>query len=85
MRPGEKLFEELLIGDDVSPTVHPMIMVANEDYVSWDLLRDRLGVLLNAVAVDDFARIRQLLRELVNGYAPSGEIVDWIYQQQQKS
>jgi FlaA1/EpsC-like NDP-sugar epimerase len=85
LRPGEKLFEELLIGDDVSPTVHPMIMVANEDYVSWDLLRDRLGALLNAVAVDDFARIRQLLRELVNGYAPSGEIVDWIYQQQQKS
>ena len=85
LRPGEKLFEELLIGDDVSPTVHPMIMVANEDYISWDLLRDRLGVLLNAVAVDDFARIRQLLRELVNGYAPSGEIVDWIYQQQQKS
>ena len=36
-----------------------------------------------SMAVDDFARIRQLLR-LVNGYAPSGEIVDWIYQQQQK-
>ncbi len=84
LRPGEKLFEELLIGDDVSPTVHPMIMVANEDYVTWDVLRERIAVLLNAVAVDDFGRIRQLLRELVNGYVPEGEIVDWIYQQQRQ-
>lgn len=84
LRPGEKLFEELLIGDDVSPTVHPMIMVANEDYLSWDVLRERITVLLNAVAVDDFGRIRQMLRELVNGYVPEGEIVDWIYLQQRQ-
>lgn len=59
-------------------------MVANEDYVTWDVLRERIAVLLNAVAVDDFGRIRQLLRELVNGYVPEGEIVDWIYQQQRQ-
>ncbi|WP_409261263.1 polysaccharide biosynthesis protein [Pseudomonas putida] len=84
LRPGEKLYEELLIGDDVSPTVHPMIMTANEDFLPWDLLRERLGALLKAVAEDDFSRIRHLLRELVNGYSPEGEIVDWLYQQQRK-
>ncbi|MFJ4343866.1 polysaccharide biosynthesis protein [Pseudomonas sp. NPDC089401] len=84
LRPGEKLYEELLIGDDVAPTVHPMIMCANEDYLAWDLLRERLGALLKAVAEDDFSRVRQLLRELVNGYSPEGDIVDWVYQQQRQ-
>jgi len=84
LRPGEKLYEELLIGDDVSPTVHPMIMTANEDFLAWDVLRERLAALLKAVAEDDFSRIRHLLRELVNGYSPEGEIVDWLYQQQRQ-
>ncbi|POG06247.1 hypothetical protein BGP84_25720 [Pseudomonas putida] len=84
LRPGEKLYEELLIGDDVSPTVHPMIMTANEDFLPWEVLRERLAALLKAVAEDDFSRIRHLLRELVNGYSPEGEIVDWLYQQQHK-
>ncbi|MDD1984039.1 polysaccharide biosynthesis protein [Pseudomonas asiatica] len=82
LRPGEKLYEELLIGDNVSPTEHPMIMVANEDYIAWDLFRERLAALLSAVAEDDFSCMRQILRELVSGYVPDGEIVDWIYQQQ---
>jgi len=84
LRPGEKLYEELLIGDDVSPTAHPMIMTANEDFLPWEVLRERLAVLLKAVADDDFSRIRHLLRELVSGYSPEGEIVDWLYQQQNK-
>jgi hypothetical protein len=37
--------------------------------------------LVNAVEQDDYSRVRQLLRETVSGYAPDGEIVDWIYQQ----
>ncbi|WDY59350.1 polysaccharide biosynthesis protein [Pseudomonas sp. PSKL.D1] len=84
LRPGEKLYEELLIGDDVSPTAHPMIMVASEDCVDWELLRERLASLLKAVAEDDFARIRLILRELVSGYTPEGEIVDWVYQQRRR-
>lgn len=81
LRPGEKLYEELLIGDNVLPTKHPMIMSANEDYLSWDELQLRLGELLKALAHDDFSSVRQLLRETVSGYSPDGEIVDWIYQQ----
>ena len=81
LRPGEKLYEELLIGDNVAPTQHPMIMTANEDHLSWDVLKVKLSELLSAVEHDDYARVRQLLRETVSGYAPDGEIVDWIYQQ----
>ncbi|EJN37593.1 putative nucleoside-diphosphate sugar epimerase [Pseudomonas sp. GM84] len=81
LRPGEKLYEELLIGDNVLATRHPMIMSANEDYLPWDSLKDALQQLLAAASSDDFVRVRQLLRETVIGYAPEGEIVDWIYQQ----
>ncbi len=81
LRPGEKLYEELLIGDNVVATQHPMIMSANEDYLAWDVLKDKLTELLTAVEQDDYARVRQLLRDTVSGYSPDGEIVDWIYQQ----
>lgn len=81
LRPGEKLYEELLIGENVAATQHPMIMSASEDYLAWDVLKEKLRELLLALDQDDFTRVRQLLRETVSGYAPDGEIVDWIYQQ----
>ncbi|MDP9688941.1 UNVERIFIED_ORG: FlaA1/EpsC-like NDP-sugar epimerase [Pseudomonas mohnii] len=81
LRPGEKLYEELLIGDNVSATSHPMIMTANEDFLTWDMLKLKLTELLSAVERDDYTRVRQLLCETVSGYTPDGEIVDWIYQQ----
>jgi FlaA1/EpsC-like NDP-sugar epimerase len=58
-----------------------MIMTASEDHLPWDVLKTRLSELLLAVERDDYARVRQLLRETVSGYMPDGEIVDWIYQQ----
>lgn len=81
LRPGEKLYEELLIGDNVVATRHPMIMSANEDHLPWDILKEKLSQLLAAVSTDDYDRVRQLLRETVSGYAPDGEIVDWIHLQ----
>ncbi|NWL75600.1 hypothetical protein DM872_01865 [Pseudomonas taiwanensis] len=81
LRPGEKLYEELLIGDNVSPTDHPMIMRANEEHLPWDAFKRVLAELFAAVEADDYVRVRQLLRETVNGYTPEEEIVDWIHQQ----
>lgn len=81
LRPGEKLYEELLIGDNVAATQHPMIMSANEDHLPWDVLKARLTQLLKAIDEDDYARVRRILCETVSGYTPEGEIVDWIYQQ----
>lgn len=79
LRPGEKLYEELLIGEDVKPTEHPMIMRVEEDMLPWGELKARLHELLAAVSEDDYARVRVLLRETVHGYVPEGEIVDWIH------
>ncbi|WP_308367608.1 MULTISPECIES: nucleoside-diphosphate sugar epimerase/dehydratase [unclassified Microbulbifer] len=79
LRPGEKLYEELLIGDNVSPTDHPMIMRANEESLSWETFKAVMAKLLKAVERDDYDHVRQLLRETVSGYTPEGEIVDWIY------
>ncbi|MDF9617271.1 nucleoside-diphosphate sugar epimerase/dehydratase [Pseudomonas entomophila] len=84
LRPGEKLYEELLIGDNVSPTPHRMIMTANEDYLSWDVLKEQLSALVVAVDTEDFQSVRQLLRGMVSGYSPEGEIVDWVYQQRRQ-
>lgn len=82
LRPGEKLFEELLIGGEVSPTSHSMIMRANEELLSWDALKATLSELLAAVDAADYDRVRQLLRATVSGYTPEGEIVDWMHVQQ---
>lgn len=81
LRPGEKLYEELLIGDNVVATRHPMIMSAVEDYLSWEVLKERLTALVQAIKADDYVCIRQILSETVSGYTPEGEIVDWIHQQ----
>lgn len=67
LRPGEKLYEELLIGDNVNPTDHPMIMRANEEHLSWEAFKVVLEQLLAAVEKDDYSRVRQLLRETVSG------------------
>ena len=80
LRPGEKLYEELLIGDNVVSTQHPMIMSASEDMLSWEELKQKIAQLLEALEQDDYARVRQLLRETVSGYTPEGDIVDWIHQ-----
>ena len=82
LRPGEKLYEELLIGDNVSPTCHPMIMRANEEFLPWASMKVMLAELLKAVEGDDYDRVRQLLRETVSGYSPEGEIVAWLHVQQ---
>jgi len=81
LRPGEKLYEELLIGDNVVPTRHSMIMSAHEDYIPWEALKVKLSELLACMDNDDYTRLRQILRETVSGYSPEGEIVDWLYQQ----
>ena len=79
LRPGEKLYEELLIGDNPKPTQHPRIMKAHEQYLSWAQLQGKLNALSIAMSVNDVPVIRAQLQELVSGYHPSGEVVDWVH------
>jgi len=79
LRPGEKLYEELLIGDNPQPTQHQRIMKAQEQFLSWPELESKLNALSLAMSVNDVALIRGLLKQLVSGYEPSGEVVDWVH------
>lgn len=79
LRPGEKLYEELLIGDNPLPTHHARIMKAHEDLVPWDVLQPKLAVLGLALEANNVPLIRTLLNELVPGYRPDGEVVDWVW------
>lgn len=78
LRPGEKLYEELLIGDNPLPTEHVRIMKAHEDFVPWHELQQKLDALTRALATNDVPLIRTLLKDLVPGYQPDGEVVDWV-------
>jgi FlaA1/EpsC-like NDP-sugar epimerase len=78
LRPGEKLYEELLIGDNPIETKHERIMKARERVMPWSVLEQHLAVLQTALADQDNEKIRSVLTELVTGYTASNEIVDWV-------
>ena len=82
LRPGEKLYEELLIGDNPKPTSHSRIMKAHEEFIPWSELEDKLKALEMALNVNDVGVIRLMMEKLVTGYTPSDEIVDWVYLEQ---
>ena len=84
LRPGEKLYEELLIGDNPKPTQHASIMKAHEEFLPWDVLQARLNALQTCMQANDVSAIRGLLQELVPGYKPTGEVVDWVSMAQSK-
>ncbi|MEY4295123.1 MAG: hypothetical protein RLY82_811, partial [Pseudomonadota bacterium] len=78
LRPGEKLYEELLIGDNPTPSQHAKIMRANEAYLKWDSLQPHLDSLQQYLNNNDVNKIKILFSELVNGYHSSSSIVDWL-------
>lgn len=71
LRPGEKLYEELLIGDNPAPTSHPRIMKAHEDYLAWPVLDAHLKTLRRAAESSDVAAIKAVLQTCVHGYVTS--------------
>ena len=80
LRPGEKLYEELLIGDNVEKTNHPLIMRAQESEIAWDVLQQQLQNLDAAGNAFDHDQIRLLLKELVVEYEPQCGIEDFLFQ-----
>ena len=70
LRAGEKLYEELLIGDDVSATAHAQIMLMNEKFSSWHEIQRKIHALQAAEGAECDAIIRQILSTVVEGYLP---------------
>jgi FlaA1/EpsC-like NDP-sugar epimerase len=79
LRPGEKLYEELLIGDNVSETNNPMIMRAQEDMLGWSELKLILDELEVATQKCDQQKLRELLIKLVPDFKPQCDIEDILY------
>ncbi|MCO6441257.1 MAG: polysaccharide biosynthesis protein [Nitrococcus mobilis] len=82
LRPGEKLYEELLIGDADAPTQHPMIRQAQEAFQPWPQLRPYLDQLLRACDRFNCEAVRKLLLEAVSGFHPTQGIHDLIWQRE---
>jgi FlaA1/EpsC-like NDP-sugar epimerase len=78
LRPGEKLYEELLIGDNPVATVHPRILKAHEDFVPWDEFRADLDLLQRAVVANDTTRLRAVLLKHVSGFTPDAQDGDLV-------
>ena len=83
LRPGEKLYEELLIGDDPQPTPHPRIMRAREDFLHWPELSKRLAALEKALDDNNIPSARTMLETLVSGYTPSVDVVDLVFRERE--
>ena len=79
LRPGEKLYEELLIGDSVLETEHQLILRSNEEMLPWSDLKLILNKLKTSVDKQNLEGARQALIEAVPGYKPQGDINDLMY------
>jgi FlaA1/EpsC-like NDP-sugar epimerase len=81
LRPGEKLYEELLIGTNVTRTEHPLIQRAKEGEFEWPVLNQMLQQLDDACAAFDHNAVRLHLQKIVREYAPSSDIADNLWRQ----
>lgn len=79
LRPGEKLYEELLIGENVAGTVHPRIMCAKEKSLNWDSLTILLDELEKACKQFDSDAIFHLLINTPTDYTPESSPADWMW------
>ena len=85
LRSGEKLFEELLIGNNPETTEHPKIIRANETLLGWDSLKVHLDVLEAAADKQDVKACLVILKEVVTEFSPQEQVVDWLYAEQLNS
>ncbi len=75
LRPGEKLYEELLVSGSSTPTPHERIMCANENILSWDEVNGYIRELKKATDKSDLEKIKRILMEAVEGYHPQFNVL----------
>jgi FlaA1/EpsC-like NDP-sugar epimerase len=85
LRPGEKLYEELLINDNPEVTDHPKIRRAREQFLGWPQLSIKLDELAEFARDGDAKRLKAALSDLVPGYSPMERVVDLVALRQEVS
>ena len=78
LRSGEKLYEELLIGDNVSDTQHQKIMRAQENIIPWLELNEILPRLEQLNEANESEKVRMILLDYVDGFKPQCDNQDWL-------
>ena len=76
---NDELYEELLIDGNAMPTSHPQIMKAQEQFLSWHLLVEKLKALNNAMLINDVPGICALLKQIIRDYQPGKGVVDLVH------
>ncbi len=84
LRPGEKLYEELMLGDNPKPTMHPKILQAQDPFIPWGQLETDLNNLKTLLSEKNIEMIIAMLQKLVAGYQPNCEVVDWVFIEQMR-
>ncbi|PIF76989.1 FlaA1/EpsC-like NDP-sugar epimerase [Variovorax sp. 54] len=84
LRPGEKLYEELLIGDSAMPTVHPRVMKAHDPCLPWNELWRQFETLNAALESSDVPMLKRTLTQMLPGYRPHAEVVDWVHMERHR-
>jgi FlaA1/EpsC-like NDP-sugar epimerase len=84
LRPGEKLYEELLLGDNPQKTQHPKIQKAQDPFIPFNQLEVDLNNLKNLVDNNKVLEIKELLSKIVKTYQSNSAIVDHVYLEQNK-
>ncbi|MCK5889684.1 MAG: polysaccharide biosynthesis protein, partial [Methylococcales bacterium] len=77
--PGEKLFEELLIGNKISETAHCRIMRSDEDIMPLSEINEKILQLQSAIKQDDLILVRSILQESITGFIPQCEVSDLLF------
>ena len=75
LRPGEKLYEELLIDGNPEKTIHPRVFKSHEDFLPWSELELKVQQISQAIEKNDDQALIALLKELVSGYKPEHHLV----------
>ena len=84
LRPGEKLHEELAIGNKIVGTGHPMILRANESFIPWAALEGLLADIRAAGVEQDCRRMLELLKRCVEDYEPAEDVADLVWQERRE-
>ena len=85
LRPGEKLYEELLLGDNPQKTYHEKIQKAQDPFIPFNKLKIDLDHLSNLIEENKVEKVKHMLSNLVTSYQSNSEIVDHFYEQQSNS
>jgi len=85
LRPGEKLYEELLIGDNPQKTFHEKIQKAQDSFISFNKLKIDLDHLSNFIEENKVVEVKNMLSNLVPSYQSNSKIVDHFYEQKSNS